>query len=142
MLVDPLPIFVNVAGIDHKQVLCGRVHIDDEVVNNTAFPIWEASVLRLTCFKAADVVGGQVLQELERTLTFHPELAHVAHVEHAYAFAHADVLVVDARRVLNGHVETCELGHFCAQRNVYVGKWCGFKHDILFLRFYKLNSFI
>ena len=111
VLVDPSPVLVDITGIHDEQVFGGGVFVDDQVVHDTAFAVRETGVLCLACFEFADVVRGDILQEIEGFLAFHPELAHVAHIEHTYAFAHNHVFLVDTRRVLNRHVEARKIGH-------------------------------
>ena len=124
--IDPEPIFVDVAGIDHHQIFGGRIFVDDQVVHDAAFAVRHAGVLCFAGGDGAQVVGRDVLQEFQCFLAFYPELAHVAHIEHAYALADDHVLGVNAGGVLDRHVEACKLCHFCAERNVNVGKRCGF----------------
>ena len=78
--------------------------------------------MRLAGSDDREVVGGDILQEIQRMFAFYPELAHVADVEDADALTDNHVLLVDSRRVLDRHVETGEFRHLCAQRNVNVCK--------------------
>ena len=134
-IVHPIPVFVNIAGIDYHQVLCGGVFVDDQVVHNTSFTVRHAGVLRLSGLQFAHVVGGDILQEVECFLTFHPELAHMAHVEHAYAFAYDHMFLVDTGRVLDRHVKSGKFCHLGTECDMHVGKRCGFQHILYFKRF-------
>ena len=126
LAVDPFPVFVDIAGVDYHQIFGSRILVDDQVVHNTALAVRHAGVLRLACIELANVVGGDVLQEVQCAFAFYPELTHVAHVKHAHACADDHVLLVNACRVLDRHIEAGKLCHFCTECNVHVGKRCCF----------------
>ena len=128
----PRPVLVDVGGVHHQQVLLGLILVDQQVVHNAPLLVGQAGVLHAAGGEGGHVVRGDFLQEGQRLRPFDPELAHVRHVEHAHGVAHRQVLVDDAR-VLYGHVVSRKFVHLGTQRDVFLGKWCGFHLDVFCL---------
>ena len=92
--------------------------VDDEVVDDAALLVEQQVVLRLAEAELRQVIGDEVLEELER-VTCDPEPAHVGHVEQPGHVANGEVFVAD-RCVLLRHLPAAEIDHAAAEGEVAV----------------------
>ncbi len=130
-LAHPVPVFIDVGGVGHHEVLVVMDAVDEHVVDHATLTVGEAGVLHLAVEEVLDVVGGDILHEVLGDGAFGAELAHVAHVEHAHVIA--DIVVLfDKTGVLDRHVVAGEFGHLCTKFDVQVGVRCGFHYVTYF----------
>ena len=130
LAADVGPVLVGVGRIDTEHVFLVRELVDQNVVHDAAPSVGHAGVLHLARKEFGHVVGGDALQQIERLGALDPDFAHVAHVEDAGAFAHAEVLVVDARE-FDRHVVSREFGHLGPRVDVVLGEYGGF-HSLFY----------
>ncbi len=93
-------------------VVVDLVHQD--VVDEPAVAIQQAGVVRLADLQLGGVVGGNIIDELQRIRAADFDLAHVADVKNAGGAADGVVLLDDAG-VLHGHVPAAKIDHFGAE---------------------------
>ena len=119
MLAKPAQVLFAVGGVDnHEEALLAVV--DDEVVDDAALLVEQQVVLRLAEADLRQVIGDEVLEELER-VTRDPEPAHVGDVEQPGHVANGEVLVAD-RGVLLRHLPAAKIDHPAAEGEVAVVK--------------------
>lgn len=123
----------GVGGVRNQEEVVVRLHVDDEVINDTTFLVAAHRVLRLTRSDATQVVRQAGVDELEGTRTTNRCLAEVAHIEDSDGFTHTGVLAQGAATgVLDGHVPATKVGHLGPQltvTSVNGGKLC-FSHSV------------
>ena len=105
-----VPVFLDVGRVDDEQVGLGVDPVDQNVVDDAAPAVRQAGILYLAVVQRGRVVAADVAQQVERSRPLDPDLAHVAHVEHAGTGAHGRVLVVDPGE-FDRHVVAGEPGH-------------------------------
>ena len=105
-----VPVFLDVGRVDDEQVGLGVDPVDQNVVDDAAPAVRQAGILYLAVVQRGRVVAADVAQQVERPRPLDPDLAHVAHVEHAGTGAHGRVLVVDPGE-FDRHVVAGEPGH-------------------------------
>ena len=119
VLRDVGEVFVFVGRVDdHHEVVGGAVH--EAVVFERAAIVEDARVVHLSDGERSDVVGGDVVDELQCLRAGDEELAHVAHVEQAAAGAHGVVFGGDSGGVLDRHFVAGEGDDLGTQGNVDV----------------------
>lgn len=119
---EPGDIFVDLRGIDHEEILVGRVVIGDEVVDHAAIFIEHDRVLAFANRESCEVVGEQAVELIERAGAADEHLAHVRNVEDANLLADRLVLI-DDRAVLDGHVPSGEGHHPGAEGEMGGFEW-------------------
>jgi hypothetical protein len=117
-LLEPVPVLLEVAGVDHHHVVVGEA-VEDAVVQGGAVGTGQDRVLGLADLEAGRVVGEQVLDEIQGLWAPDLELAHVGHVEEAGGGPHR-LCSLRSRGVLDGHGVAGERDHLRAQRHVLV----------------------
>ncbi len=105
--LEPGQVLVVVGGVGDGQELALGQAVGEEVVEHAAVVAAEDAVLGAAFGDPADVVGQQMLEELERGRSARLDLAHVRDVEHADALPDGEVLVADPG-VLDRHLPARE----------------------------------
>ena len=123
----PGQVLVAGGGIHHHTVTkVGEV--DDQVIHHAALLVEHAAVQRLTdVLQALDVIGQQVLQIALGLMAADIHNGHVRHIKHPALAAHLMVFL-DLRTIVQRHVPTAEVDHFCPQSEVQVIKRCALSH--------------
>ena len=110
-------ILVDVRSVDdHQHAIVGSV--DEAIVDDRSVLAEYRRVLRLSRLERSDVVGGDVIHEVDRLWSAHDELAHVAHIEQPRLLTHRLVLGGDSGRILNWHLEPGERDDLGTERDV------------------------
>ncbi|MNV39035.1 hypothetical protein D3C71_1306000 [compost metagenome] len=118
LLTDPGQVLFAGGGVDHHaEEVIGQV-VHDQVVDDPAARVEHARVQRLAGgLELVHRVGQQRAQERLDLLTAQIHHGHVADVEHAGIAAH-QVVLVQLRTVMDGHVPATEINHLGAERAV------------------------
>ena len=115
ILRNPVEVLDDVRGIDHQHevIVCQPVgqHIVDERPGGGC----QRGILGLVGRQPRGVVGGDVLDSLQRVRTGNLDFAHVRDVEQSRTRANGHVLIDDAG-VFDGHVPAGEVDHARAER--------------------------
>src|SRR5665213_2974160 len=90
------------------------------VIDDGATAVQNGGVLHLTDRQCGDVVGRDVVDEIDGLRTPDHELSHVAHIEQRDALAYGLVLCGDTGRILHRHLKTGKWHHLGAERDVNV----------------------
>ena len=104
MLADPVPVFLDVAGIDHQHVFVLVDAVDEQIVDNAAPAVGQVAVLHFAIVERGGIVGRHALDQVEGVGPLEHELAHMRDVEHADCVANG-VVFVEIGRITNGHLE-------------------------------------
>ena len=120
VVVEVLPVLDPVGGIDHEEVRRHVEAVEVGIVHGAARGSGHDGVLRLQRVERLGVVGEHVLEKGHGAGAAKDEASHVADVEEAGSAACREVLVDDARRVLDRHVPAAEVDHAGAERHVTV----------------------
>ena len=119
------PILVRVGSVDYQQKGFGIDAVNQNVIDNTSTTIRQAGVLYLAIVERCYIVRGDMLQKINGTRTFDPNLAHVADIEYTGLFSNRVVFIVDAAE-LNGHVVSRKFCHAGTVFDMILGKRGGF----------------
>ena len=70
MLADPVPVFFDIAGIHHQQVFVVAHAVHQQIVDDAPLAIGLTAVLHLAGRKFRSIVGGDILNQVERVWAF------------------------------------------------------------------------
>ena len=126
VLLNPVPVFLDVRRIDYQQVVLIGQLVYQQVVHDAAVVVGQAGILGFAVGELAGVVAGHALDEVERLGAAQAKLAHVRYVEHAHGAAHS-VVLVEVGRVAHRHVVAGEGHHFGTQLAVLTIEGNGFQ---------------
>ena len=129
----PIPVFLNIRGINYQEILLRIILIHQQIVYDTPFFIREASILHFTGSKCSYIIRSHFLKKSQCIRTFHPEFTHMRYIKYTNSIAHRKVFVDDTC-ILNRHIISSKLMHLSTQCNMLVGKWSGF-HDLRFMNY-------
>jgi hypothetical protein len=90
---DPFPVFLDIAGIDAKEVFSRASLVYEEVVYHASILVAHHGILGLAIGQLRNVVGYEVVQKFLGGLAFHCYLAHMAYVEEPRFRSHALMLL-------------------------------------------------
>jgi hypothetical protein len=101
---------------------------DDQVVDDAALGIQHARVEGFARqAQLGDVVGDQLAQPGLGVAALHVDRPHVRDIEHT-GIAADDVMLLQLRTVVDGHVPAGEIDHLGAGGDVGIIKRCSFSH--------------
>ena len=104
---------------DHHQLVF--IAVDETVIFDRPAVVQDCRVVRLAHGERRDVVGGDVVHEVDRAGAAHDELSHVAHVEKPSILSDRVVLGGYARWVLHRHEIPGKRHELGAESGVCVG---------------------
>ena len=122
LLLDPIPVFFSVAGVDHEHETVRGQTVHQHVVHNASCIIGHATVLNLAVFQYGSIVGADPLNQLFSVGSFHHEFTHVADIKHADVLSHCLVFELESL-VLHRHVVSRKRDHLgaCLQMGLMKG---------------------
>ena len=82
LLLHPLPVFVDVGGVDDDEIVVVAHLIDEKVIDRATVGIEHHAVENLACGHVADVVGENVVDILFCLMSSHCHFAHVTDIKH------------------------------------------------------------
>ena len=126
--VEELPVLLTVGGVDHEQEVFSAQAVQVRVVERSPGRRGDHGVLRPSGPQGGRVVRQDLLEQRQRAGAPEHEAPHVGDVEQSRVPPGAQVLVDDARGVLDGHFPAPELDHAGTEGNVAFVQWCAF-HD-------------
>ena len=121
MTAHPLPVFVDVRGIDNDKEIVLSHLVNQQVVHCSSILIEHHAIENFSHGHPRYIVGKYVVDIAFSIGTTHGHLAHVRHIEHATGCSHGNMFVLDVC-VLNRHVETTERTDEGSQCHVFVIK--------------------
>ena len=116
--LQPLPVGVAVAGVDHQKEVVRRQLVKVGVVDRAAAVIGDEGVLRLARLQRPCIVGQHAQQERLGARPLDAESAHVGDVEQAGAPPGGEVFLDDPGGVVDRHVPAAECDHPGAVRDM------------------------
>ena len=119
VLLHPGHILVDVSGVDDEEEVVLPHLVDEQIVHRTAVRVEHHAIVDLSDGCSGNIVREDVLNVAFGIGTGDAHFAHVTDIEDTAMLAHGHVLVGDVR-VLDGHDETAEGRHECAESHVAV----------------------
>ena len=91
--------------------------MDDHVVHKRTLRVQHGRVLTLPQFQPGGVIHGDVLNGVQGLRAVEADVAHVTDIKDTYAGPDGQVFLHQTAKpgVLDGHVPSTEIDHFCPQ---------------------------
>ena len=126
-LPDPRQVLGGCGGVDDQPERPWTGRVGDQVVEDSAIVSQHAAVQCTALDQAADVIGEQQAQEIERRRPCEIDDPHVRDVEHSGVAPHR-VMFIDLGAVVQRHVPSAEVDHPRARGAVNLVKRRALEH--------------
>ena len=121
LFLHPRHILIDVGRVDDEEEVVVAHFIDEQVIDRAAVGVAHHPIVDLSDGRIGDIIGEDVLHVALCIGPCDAHFAHVRDIEDTAVLAHGVVLIGDVR-VLNGHDESAEGRHQCAECHVAVIK--------------------
>ena len=119
VLLNPLPVFINICRIDNEEEFVFATFVNQQVVHHAAILVTHHTIEDLSRRHACDVVGENMIHITLSIRSCDEYFTHMAHVEYTTRLAYSLMFVHNAT-ILDGHLETAKGRHQSSQGYVFV----------------------